>query len=71
MITYQQKLHSNKISPLETITDDLIILIQQIEDRPSISHWSIRMTLKTIRDKAQTAAQKTAQNSIQPEKFAS
>ncbi|HEY9851012.1 MAG TPA: hypothetical protein V6D28_16205 [Leptolyngbyaceae cyanobacterium] len=67
MITYQQKLHSNKRSPLETVTDDLMILIQQIEERPSISHWSIRMTLKAIRDQAQT----TAQNSIQPEKLAS
>lgn len=63
----QEKLQLSQKPPLEKITTDLMSVIQQIEERPDISNWTIRMTLKAIRDKAQTAAQ----NSIEPEKLAS
>jgi hypothetical protein len=44
-------------SPLQVVIDDLKVLIDEIETYPHISSWTIRMVLKSIREKAEQMAQ--------------
>jgi len=45
----------------EEVLTDLNALINEIENNPSLSSWAIRLTLKSIRDKAKKMKLETLQ----------
>ena len=52
---------SYKNHPVNPVIEDLEMLMQELEKKPQLSSWVVRMTLKAIKDKAEKIATDTAQ----------